>query len=195
MKKPNGKVLTIYAAVLGALTLLVGILSICDSARTNCGSFINSIIAAALFFALAYVSSKNDTKKSSILVFVLIADFILSAFGNGIQDFINCGDLGKIGVGGIMIATLVFDGLGYLALFAGAGAVLYLSLSEKANKENCNFLSGSAFFIAAILFFIAAILTLCNGGNGLSLVTSFLSNLLIAGQAVFFAFKSFELSK
>lgn len=189
MTKFNKKVLWIFAAALGGLSFLVGLLAICSDAKYGCGAFINYVIAAVLLFVLAYEINKEDKKKCIILVFAIISEFIFLSAGNGIQSFAQCSDVGS----GIVIATFVFVGLGDLALFVAGISILLATLNDKVNKKTCHFIGDCAFFVAAFLFVIAGILSLCQNENGISLAVKFMSNLFYAAQAVFFAFETYNL--
>lgn len=190
MTKLNKKVLCIFAAALGVLAFVVGILTICNSAKNGVGTFINYLVAAIMLFVLSYEIYKENKKKSVILIFAIIAEFIFLSGGYSIQHFVMCGDLAEEGFSGLTITISVFDGLADLALFVAGIAVLIATLNDNVKKDNCHFIADCAFLVSAILFFVVGILDLCQSGKGMNLAISFMIALFYAGQAVFFAFET-----
>lgn len=188
MSKFNNKVLAIFSASLALVSLLIGIFSIANEARSGSAAFVNSIIAMVLFLVLAYFLWKDDKKKSLILATLLIADFIVSAFGNAILNFIASSDIAETGEFGSLVASYILEAIALICAFAATTLVLIMLLNENVNKDKYNMVIGIIFFASAVLFVIAGILGLCNDlSNDLYKTTNFFTALLHAGEAIFFA--------
>lgn len=188
MSKFSNKVLAIFSASLALVSLLIGIFSIANEARSGSSAFVNSVIAMVLFLVLAYFLWKDDKKKSLVLATLLIADFIVSAFGNAILNFVASSDIAETGEFGSLVASYVLEGIALIGAFAATTLVVIMLLNDNVNKDRYNMVIGTIFFVSAVLFVIAGILSLCNDlSNDLYKTTSFFNGLLHAGEAVFFA--------
>lgn len=183
VEKFNNKVLMIFSIVLGSLALLAGIFTIAQGAKEGCGTFLNLLVMSVLFFILAFLLYKDDKKKSFIVSLILLADFVLTGFGNSVTQFVYAGD-----AYGAIIAGMAFIGLGALALFAAGIIHVVMLLKDGCSKDLLHFICTLIFVIGGFFYFLGSILMVCEGGDGLYIVTFLFTNFLIAGEAVMFGF-------
>ena len=196
MSKFSNKVLAIFSSALALVSLLVGIFSISKDAKLGCADFVNGIIATVLFLVLAYFLWKDNKKKSLILSILLVAGFVVSAFGNAILNFVTASDIGETGELGSLVASFVFEGIALIGAFAATTLVVIMLLKENVNKDKLNLIVELIYFVSAIFFVLGGILALCNDfTEGLAKTTSFFDGLLHAGEVVFFAAAFYNLLK
>lgn len=183
VEKFNNKVLMIFAIVLGSLALLSGIFAIALEPQTYCGQFINLLIASVLFFVLAILLHKDDKKKIFIVSLILVANFVLASFGEGISAFVFAGN-----TSGAATAGLAFIGLGALGLFAAAAIHVVMLLKDGCNKNLLHFICTLTFVISGFFCLLGGILFICEKQDGLAIVTFLFESFLFAGEAVMFGF-------